>query len=507
MDAAYSIRAAKFAACVLFSALAAGCRPSAPSATAPADENAVSDTRRTANYQPPLDASLLFISLDTTRADHLGCYGYARPTSPHIDRLAAQGWRFERAYTVMPTTLPSHASMFTSLYPSQLGTRMNTDIVPPQANTLAERLKAAGFATGAFVGAYPMDAAFGLNQGFDVYQCPPKSEWRAPRVRQMAQAWLTAHASKRFFCFVHFYDPHTYYEPPASFAHAMGASGRRMPPEFEFLRKPEQFTPDVVRDTIASYDAEIAMADAQIGELLAALDASPARDRTIVVFVSDHGETMDELLTRYSYAFDHGEFLYRRELRIPLILRLPQAFAHRGPGVIEGQASTLDLMPTLLELLSLTCDGPVEGESLVPLLAGEKRPTRRVCVERHEMPGATHAVLQGGEWSIVDGRWHWILSPARGEEMFDLESDPLEGNNVAAKHHEYRKMMRADLARWQESKSKPLWGRRTAKLTSAERDRMKALGYLSGGDATPASTHSTQPSTSPASQPPAPSPP
>jgi len=162
-------------------------------------------------------ACLIVVSIDTLRADHVSCCGYSAATTPCIDVLAGQGHLFSNGYTPMPTTLPAHASLMTSLYPSQLNTRRNGDQVPSRAVTLAEILKARGYATGAFVSASVLDARYGLCQGFDAYDGPgAKAERPAEETAFEAAAWLAENASRKFFLFVHLYDPHTfYYAPPA----------------------------------------------------------------------------------------------------------------------------------------------------------------------------------------------------------------------------------------------------------------------------------------------------
>ena len=380
--------------------------------------------------------SLLLVSVDTLRADHLSCYGYERQTSPRLDALAAEGRRFENVWSVMPTTLPSHAALFTSLYPRQTGARSNGMRVVPGVLTLAERLKQRGFSTGAFVSSVPLHPDFGLDQGFDRYDFPPGEERPGDATRARAVEWLREHAGGPFFCFVHLFDPHTWYTAPRAQRELFDVPAGRLPPVFDFGGTPEVFDAQVRRDSIAAYDAEIRFADEQLGILLDELGALGVDGETLVVFVSDHGETLDELIDAYGYAFDHGEFLHRRELRVPLVLRVPEGLPGAGPGVHPEQVSTLDLLPTLLELLDVPAAQPLVGRSQVPLLEGRALPARPVFAERRlltrgERVSPPSRFLVGEELSVATARWHLVRCEGRPLELFDLAADPAQTRNVA----------------------------------------------------------------------------
>jgi arylsulfatase A-like enzyme len=429
---------------------------------------------------PPYEANLLVISMDTARADHLSAFGYDRPTTPRLERLAADAHVFEAAYTVMPTTLPSHASIFTSLYPAQLRVRKNGDRVPDDVAMLAEVLASAGFVTGAFVSAAPLHPKTNFDQGFDTYVHPESIAGRKTRevpasdVRAAAAAWLAARGDERFFCFVHLFDPHTWYEPPLEVREQFEVPPGRFPPARKFLTEP--IASEAVRASVDAYDAEIRFADTEIGRLL---DATPGEvlDRTIVVFLSDHGETLDEMLP--AYGFDHGEFLYRRELRIPLLIRLPHGFPDRDHRTHGELVSTLDVTPTLLDLLGLPAAAPAEGRSLLPLLRGGSLQPRAVVSQRHTLkPGKQP--LEGDAFSIVSGRWHWIRQHGREDLLFDLVTDPLERQDVLAQHEELVPELEAMLEQWRAHVGKPRSGE---SVDDAELHRaLEALGYVDTGE-------------------------
>ncbi|MEE8170385.1 MAG: sulfatase, partial [Phycisphaerae bacterium] len=426
---------------------------------------------------------LLLISVDTLRADRLSCYGYGKGTSPNIDGLAADAHRFTRAYTPMPNTLPSHTSMMTGLYPGQVGVLMNGHTVPGEAHTLAERLKERGFKTGACVGAFILNKKFGLDQGFDTYESPWRGEWKCAQVAKRAGEWLERNRSRRFFYFAHMYDPHVYYEAPAEFRSRFDVNMRKFPEtieQIEFLRRDFDYTPEQLAEACRAYDSEIAYADHYIGVLLKKLRELELFDRTIIVFTSDHGETLDELYERYHFAFDHSEFLYRRELNVPLIIRLPAGFAQAGPAVHDQSVTQLDLLPTVLELLGVPCDRPFEGRSMVSILRGEPWVEAPVISERRSLSRLrANKLLRGGELSVIDGDWHLIASPGRGDELFNMRDDPTEIRNIKDQHSDRVRQMKSILREWAET-ARPLWGISEAPTNKEVIRRLKELGYLVG---------------------------
>jgi arylsulfatase A-like enzyme len=292
--------------------------------------------------------NLLLVTLDTTRADHLGCYGDAQARTPVLDQLARDGVLFERALACAPITLPSHASILTGLYPVVHGVRDNgTFVAPAELDTLAELLKREGYATAAFVSSHVLAAAYGLAQGFDVYDDRldkivvrgiGKVERRAAPTANAALAWLDAAPREPWFLWVHFYDPHAPYAPPDGAA-------------------------DLPADP---YDAEIAYVDKQLGRLLQKVDAGGRRERTLVAVTADHGEGLGD-----HRELTHGLFVYDATMAVPLLLRGPGLAAGRRVG---GQVSHVDLFPTLIELLGVA---PRRAEGAAPLsgasLAAELR--------------------------------------------------------------------------------------------------------------------------------------
>ena len=350
--------------------------------------------------------NLLVVTLDTTRADRIGAYGLADAGTPALDRLAREGTLFEHATTAAPLTLPSHSSIFTGRFPPAHGVRDNGGFFLDQREqTLAETLGGAGLTTGGFVAAYVLDAKWGIDQGFTTFVDDfDLSKYRAislgaiqrpgNEVVDHALTWLGGASASRFFAWVHLYDPHTPYEAPEPFAS-------------RFPGRP--------------YQAEISFADAQIGRLIAFLESRRLLERTIVVVVGDHGESLGDHGEQ-----SHGFFVYESVTHVPLIIRTPLA-ATRGRTVADP-VRTVDIAPTLLDLLGVKPLAVADGKSLVPLLTGA---TKEMGLESYAE--ALYPLHHFG-WSdlraLREGRYKVIAAPR--PELYDLNEDPQETTNIFA---------------------------------------------------------------------------
>ena len=436
------------------------------------------------SYQPPIDANLLVISIDTTRADHLGCYGHANAQSPVLDELAQSGARFLDSFTVMPTTLPAHTALFTSQYPRQTGVQSNLGNVSPHELTLAEQLQKHGIKTASFNSSRVLAASTGINQGFDTYACANKNLWPADKTMGMAANWIRENKDSRFFCFVHVYDPHAGYDAPPKHKKALGVQATTsLPPwgQMAFMSEPEGLSQELVEDAARAYDAEIAFVDEQIGILLQTLKDQGVTDDTIVVVTSDHGETLHELKDTYQYAYDHGEFLYPRELRVPLLIHAPSAFGFPPGQEISDAVSLLDLMPTALELMGVPCPDQIEGRSLVPALQGKALDPAIIVAERHSYESAPNPWMQGDAYAVISAPWLLLASHGRGIELFRLDKDRQGLHDLAKKHGEEVKRLQRRLAQWLSSRT--LNDHSLApESTGSERDQgLSGLGYTQGG--------------------------
>jgi len=404
-------------------------------------------SRRSGQPPTPEPPNLLLITLDTTRADRLGCYGYSKARTPSLDRLAASGVRFDAAYTPAALTLPSHASLLTATYPTFHGVHYNgTHRLHDSAVTLAELCRDAGFTCGAVMGAYVLHSQFGLNQGFHEYQDRfATNERRAAEVTDEALRFLDRHAGKRFFLWAHYFDPHFPREPPAEFAALLPGD---------------------------PYDGEIAYVDAQIGRLMADLDRRGLTARTLVSVVADHGEG---LLEREP---THGIFLYEPTMRVPLLMRGPRVPAG---GVVKDVVSIVDVMPTLCELLGIQAGQPCHGVSLTGLMRGQPAPPRAAYLEAHaprEIYGWSELV------GLRSGDWKYIRAPR--SELYQLSEDPAEHTNVLDRHPDVASRLSDELDAMIARTSRGGTQARAA-LGPESHERLGELGYVQG-EATPAAS-------------------
>lgn len=402
--------------------------------------------------------NVVLISIDTCRADHLSCYGYKRQTTPHIDAVARDGVLFRQALSPVPFTRPAHSSMLTGTYPPTHGVRLNnTEILADDNVTLAEILREAGYQTAAFVSGFPLDAKFGLSQGFDTYDCrftrnmagsSEPAERTAEDVSRPALAWLEQHAAKPFFLFLHYYDAHLPYEPPPPYAS-------------DYANEP--------------YSGEIAYVDSWIGQVVDRLRALGAYDNTLLVITADHGESLGE-----HGESSHGYFVYQSTQHVPLVIRAPHG---RKGREFTGRVSLVDLMPTVLDLTGLKTPAAVQGASLRNGLEGGRAPDvpRALYLESLQPAQFQCSPLNG----IVEGPWEYIRAPR--QELYDLTKDPDEKSNVIESEPQVAQRLRQRLEEIlpEMESAAPQRGRSTVDPDTV--NRLQSLGYI-GGDATPATS-------------------
>lgn len=392
--------------------------------------------------------NVLLVMLDTTRADRLGCYGFAQATTPNLDQLAARGVLFERTYTVAPITLPAHATLHTGLLPPEHGLRINgMSRLPEGVPTLAELLKQHGYRTGAFVSSLVLDTRFGLSRGFDVYDdqlsdgpTGPQPERSADESVSAASSWLRGNSKRPFLCWVHLYDPH---EPYQSHPEEFGS---------QFADRP--------------YDGEIAYVDRQLGRLFEVLAKTGTQDRTIVIVVGDHGEGLGE-----HHEVTHGYLAYNSTLHVPLLMRHPQQ-AVVGQRVKEP-VSLVDLFPTILDALRLPIPTGGSGRSL-GLGRSPSALEPRACYAETEAP-----LMEGG-WEPLSSwtteRWKYIHSTR--SELYDLQSDPLELKNVLEQQPDESARLSQALAEF--TSKLTLRQGSAVGLSSQEQRALATLGYAGG---------------------------
>ena len=399
----------------------------------------------------PGDLNLILISLDTTRADRLGCYGFREVSTPHLDALAAGGALFEQAHASIPLTLPSHSSIFTGKYPPAHGVLDNGGYsLRDSETTLAETLKSAGWTTAGFVSAFVLDRRWGIAQGFDHfmddfdltrYTAVGMGDIQRPggEMLDAALAWLRDNRARKFFAWLHFYDPHAPYEPPEPYKTMY--AGRL-------------------------YVGEIAYVDALIGQLTDELTRLGLAGRTLLVVTGDHGESLGE-----HKESAHAFFVYSATTHVPLIFSggYPGLAGRRVPDV----ARTIDIMPTILELLGLPHEAIGQGLSLVPLMEGRGGPAREAYSESRY---ARHHFGWSDLRTLRDAGHRFIEAPR--PELFDVSKDPGEVENLASAQPLVVERMRERLAALDQEMGAPVEAPAAEEMDAETQKQLAALGYI-----------------------------
>jgi len=397
--------------------------------------------------------NVLLITLDTTRADHIGAYGYQAAQTPNLDRLAKEGILFENGYACVPLTLPSHGALFTGRYPIANNVRNNGNyFLPENEITLAEVLREHGYDTRAIIASFVLLSKFGINQGFSLYDDNLdthemirnyKSEIPAEKVYEKFSGWLGQNDTKQFFYWLHFYDPHTPYRPPLEFA-------KRFPSGQKGL-----------------YDGEIAYTDVWIGRVIDDLRRRGLLERTLLVISGDHGEAFAEHVEQ-----GHGIFCYEETLKVPLIFYAPKLFGK--PRRVSNRVNLIDVMPTVLELLKMEIPRAVQGRSFLTLLRGGSEKEERTfyfesMFGREEM-----------NWAPLTGLLHqdfkYISLPE--PELYDLRADRGEKLNLFLRKNLLARDMDKRLAKFIADYSQSS-GETRRELSAGDKEQLQALGYIS----------------------------
>ncbi|HPN17458.1 MAG TPA: sulfatase, partial [Candidatus Aminicenantes bacterium] len=396
--------------------------------------------------------NILLVTLDTTRADRIGAYGWAKAKTPVIDTLAAGGVRFANAYCPAPLTLPSHASILTGTYPLYHKVRNNGSYyLGPEAVTLAERLKEKGYRTSAVVASFNVDSRFGLDQGFDFYDDKFsddemlktfRSERRADEVADAFLSWFEGHAQEKFFSWIHFYDPHMPHDVPSPYK--------------------EEFAGDL-------YDGEIAYMDHHFGRIIDRLRETKVLDKTLIVIAGDHGEALGD-----KGELDHGIFIYDVTMKVPLIFYGPKVLP--AGRVSASRVRLIDVMPSILEMAGIPANKEIQGASLLPFIEGKRKDDLSCYLE-------SYYPLETYGWSqllgFIDGDWKYIQAPR--SELYNLKQDAREETNLFPQESKTAAALdKKLLAAIRDYSSKAEAGRR--KLSREEEERLRSLGYV-GSDA------------------------
>ena len=385
---------------------------------------------------------VILISIDTLRADHVGCYGFRGGITPTIDALASDGLRFARCASPAPLTVPGHATMLTGSIPPVHGAHHNEDVVGPANVILAEQLSEAGFVTGAIVSASVLDAQAGLYQGFDTYAddlpMSPRgvsySQRRAEATSQLACQWLAEHAEDdHFFLLLHYYDPHTPYDPPQPYA-------SRFPTN--------------------AYAGEVAYVDRSLAQVIDELKRLDLYEQSLIILTSDHGEMLGS----------HGEqthsyFVYEPAIQVPLIVKLPGG--QYAGTVVDEMAGLVDIVPTVCSLLGLKPAAQVSGRDLLaPLDSDRMVYCESMTPQRYDANGL---------WALAGRRWKYVHTTVA--ELYDLQADPTERINLADRQPQQVRVLADRLAAILDS-AQPVG---PSDVAGPERlAELRALGYVAG---------------------------
>lgn len=395
---------------------------------------------------PSKGASVILVSIDTLRSDRLGAYGSKAGLTPNLDALAPEAVVFEEAYSHAPLTLPAHASLFTSLLPSHHGVRDNLGYALSGKRTVAEAFKAQGYQTIGAISSFVLRKGTGISQGFDEYDDAIATRTDAALGHQQRDGTLTAQAltdrlaaaKGPVFAFLHLYEPHTPWEPPPKHA------GRASP-----------------------YDGDVAYADEIVGRFLDSLRSMGRYDDAVIAITSDHGEGLGDHGEK-----EHGIFLYREALQVPLMIRLPKG--RSGGRRVTTTVRQTDIAQTLLDLAALPALPDTDGESLVPLMQSTG-PDRTAYAE--SFYGRLH--MGWSElYAVTEGRNRYIRAPR--PEFYDLSTDPLEKNNLIAQ----RGALSAQMDAWVVERSARGTFAQPGAVDAQTREKLRSLGYLGGSVAT-----------------------
>ena len=384
---------------------------------------------------------IILISVDTLRSDHLPAYGYRKIDTPGIDSLRADSILYERAYAHAPLTLVSHSSLFTGQLPAEHGIRDNIGYqLDPKSKTLAESLKAKGYATGAAISAIVLRGDSGIKRGFDFYDddvdfdpnvlTMGRAQRAGDATREVAQRWIGQHKSDPFFFFLHLYEPHTPYDPPEPFLSRYGKT----------------------------YDGDVAAADAVVGRFLDYLRSEGLYDKATIIFLSDHGEGLGE-----HGEDEHGIMLYRETLQVPLLVKLPGA-KEKGKSVATP-VQLIDVFPTVADSLGFPHQG--EGQSLLAALNGKVDEQRKIYSETY------YPRFHYG-WSdlhsLISGSSHYIQAPK--PELYDVVADPAEMKNTLQENRRAYNALRAAIGPYVKGAEAP------KSIDQEQAQQLAALGYI-----------------------------
>lgn len=439
--------------------------------------------------------NIILVTIDTLRADHLSCYGYKQITTPAIDALSREGVLFEKSVSQEPQTNPSHWSILTSKYPTAHGSLINGHTVNKNDFNLAELLLKKGYRTAAFVSSYVLDSSFGFDAGFQEYDDEfhilrgisklgsfkvfekiglfdknNSFERRGDQTNKRVFHWLEQKSRSPFFLWVHYFDPHAPYNPPAPYHSKFDPAYQgRFKEDFNFdsLSKKMSYSEGEITHIKALYDGEINFIDAQIHNILNKLRELNLYDNSIIVLTSDHGEDLME-----NGSFGHGDALFDTSIKVPLIIKFDKSeFSNRR---VKDQVQSIDIMPTLLERLNQKAPKELQGNSLLSLIhEREKNKPKDGFSETHT------PVASKTKYSIRNEKWKLIVTQEENiRELYDLEKDPWEQENLSTKGVIEEKLLEEKLKKWLKKNKMISKSLLNQKINREVINKLKNLGYF-----------------------------
>jgi arylsulfatase A-like enzyme len=438
--------------------------------------------------RPPPQSSrpnVILISIDTLRRDHLPVYGCRHDTAPNLAEFARSSVVFENAIAASTNTTPSHASMLTGLYPPSHGAVRNLYKIKNSVTTLAEVLKGQGYhCLGVVSGGTLKHEKTGLGRGFDVYDDgkPQEGDQRAEVTFEIASRWLDrAPGEKPLFLFFHLFDPHYHYRAPGKYAHLFLPPGQKaykypLMADLGRLRglRPEGPRPGEAEEYVSRYDGEIAYADHCLGELFSKLKKMGLFENSLILFTSDHGETLSER----RWMFDHGGRVYDEQIRVPLVMRFPGG--RWGGKRLDVDVHHVDFVPTILEFLGLDVPASLQGKSMVSAVRDGKKREERAMIsltrpEPGRVDGLPRPIVQRGMIKSVRLPPYKLIVYPTGDgstfELFDLTEDPLEKHNLAAAKPEVVRELQGKI------RLNLLGSDEKQDLTGEDKELLRSLGY------------------------------
>jgi len=427
----------------------------------------------------PPGPNIILITIDTLRANHLGCYGYERNTSPNIDSLARQSVLFQTAVTPRARTGPATAAVLTGQYPHTNTVRTNWVPLPKKAITLQEILSNKNYVTSAVVGNYVLKREHsGFSPGFDSYDDRMFEkelnrnlyEKTAGQINRSVFNWLEENYQNKFFLWIHYQDPHGPYAAPRELRDTFNHHNKdyiSIEKIKEFQRLPWIEEKDGKVDAASyrdNYDTEILYCDEAVGKLVARLSDLGVEDDTVIILTADHGESLGE----HDYYLGHGKFVYEASSRVPLIVYGPSII--KNPGRIEEQVNLINITPTILDLAGIPIPPGMEGKSLLPMINGE------------DISGDEYIFLERKNQikAVRTNDWKYIANIDKStDELYYLRDDPLETKNVALENRRQVEKLKSRLHEWMNPNDHiPIGNDHYRELKKIERETLRSLGYL-----------------------------